>query len=83
LILRREWQSYSGIWSQRQLAGNLLSRLALYATGSTVGFSDRREIEKMLDTCAIVNRTDGSPPQAYPIRSLLEELVASELFLTK
>jgi mono/diheme cytochrome c family protein len=68
---------------QRQLARNLLSRLALYATGSMVGFSDRRAIEKILDTCAVVNRADGSPPQVYPVRSLVEELVASELFLTK
>ena len=36
----------------RQLARNLLQQLALYATGTPVRFSDRRETEAMLDACA-------------------------------
>ena len=36
----------------RQLARNLLHQFTLYATGTPVRFSDRREIEAMLDACA-------------------------------
>jgi hypothetical protein len=36
----------------RQLARNLLHQLTVYATGTPVRFSDRAEIEKMLDSCA-------------------------------
>jgi hypothetical protein len=68
---------------QRQIARNLLSRLAVYATGSAVGFSDRPAIEKILDACASVKGDAGPRREAYPIHSLIEELVVSDLFLTK
>ena len=56
----------------RQLARNLLQQLTVYATGTPVRFSDRAEIEKMLDACA----ADG-----YRTRDLVHALVRSRIFL--
>ena len=56
----------------RQLARNLLHQLTVYATGTPVRFSDRAEIEKMLDACA----ADG-----YRTRDLVHALVGSRVFL--
>ncbi len=55
----------------RQLARNLLYQFTVYATGTPVRFSDRAEIEKMLDSCA----ADG-----YRTRDLLHALVGSKVF---
>jgi hypothetical protein len=56
----------------RQLARNLLQQLTVYATGTPVRFSDRAEVEKMLDSCA----ADG-----YRTRDLVHALVRSRVFL--
>jgi hypothetical protein len=56
----------------RQLARNFVSQLLTYATGVRPRFSDRREIEAILDACA----ADG-----YRCRDLLEALVSSRLFV--
>ena len=56
----------------RQLARNLLHQFTLYATGTPVRFSDRAEIEAMLDACA----ADG-----YRVRDLVHALVQSSIFL--
>ena len=56
----------------RQLARNVLQQLTVYATGTPVRYSDRREIEKLLDACA----ADG-----YRVRDLLLALVQSRIFL--
>lgn len=56
----------------RQLARNLLQQFTLYSTGTPVRFSDRREIETMLDASA----KDG-----YRVRELLLALVQSRIFL--
>jgi hypothetical protein len=58
----------------RQLARNLLHQFTLYATGTPVQFSDRRDIEAMLDACA----QDG-----YRVRDLVHVLVRSAVFLGK
>lgn len=58
--------------NSRQLAGNLLHQFTLYATGTPVQFSDRRDIEAMLDACA----QDG-----YRVRDLVHALVQSRIFL--
>ena len=58
--------------NQRQLARNLLHQFTLYATGTPVQFSDRRDIEAMLDACA----QDG-----YRVRDLVHALVQSPIFL--
>ena len=56
----------------RQLARNLLHQLTICATGTPVRFSDRPEIETMLDACA----ADG-----YRVRDLMLALVQSKIFL--
>jgi hypothetical protein len=56
----------------RQLARNLLHQFTIYATGTPVRFSDRPEIEPMLDACA----KDG-----YRVRDLMLALVQSKIFL--
>lgn len=56
----------------RQLARNLLHQFTVYATGTPVRFSDRVEIEAMLDACATDN---------YRTRDLLHALVQSRVFL--
>jgi hypothetical protein len=59
---------------EASIARNLLRQLAVYATGAPAGFSDREEIE------AILERTRAG---GYGARSLVRELVRSELFLMK
>ena len=56
----------------RQLAKNLLHQFTVYATGTPVRFSDRAEIETMLDAC----RDDG-----YRVRDLLFALIQSPVFV--
>jgi hypothetical protein len=56
----------------RQLARNLLRQLTVYATGTPVRFSDRAEIEKMLDSCA---------REGYRMRDLIHALIQSRVFL--
>jgi hypothetical protein len=56
----------------RQLARNLLNQLVVYSTGTPVRFSDRKEIELILDRCA---------PQEYQVRDLIHGLVQSRIFL--
>ncbi len=56
----------------RQLARNLLHQFTIYATGTPVRFSDRAEIDCMLDACA----ADG-----YRVGDLLLALVQSKIFL--
>ena len=57
-----------------QLARNLANQLAVYATGAPVRFSDREQIE------AILHRAHAS---RYGVRTLIRELVRSDLFLRK
>ncbi len=56
----------------RQLARNLLHRFTVYATGTPVRFSDRREIEAILDANA---------DHGYRTGDLLHGLVQSHIFL--
>ncbi len=56
----------------RQLARNLLHQLTLYATGTPVRFSDRRDIEAILD------ETEN---KGYRVRDLLHGLIGSRIFL--
>jgi hypothetical protein len=58
--------------NSRQLARNLLHQFTLYATGTPVQFSDRRDIEAMLDACM----KDG-----YRVRDLVHALLQSPIFL--
>jgi hypothetical protein len=56
------------------LARNLVRQLSVFATGAPVRFSDREEIERILDR---------AKPGHYGVRTLIEELVQSELFQAK
>ncbi len=57
-----------------QLARNLAQQLAIYATGAPIRFSDRPVIAKIVAE----NRAQG-----YGVRTLIHELVQSEIFLNK
>ena len=59
---------------EKQLARNLARQLTIYATGAPVRFADRPEIE------AILERASSSH---YGVRSLIHELIQSDLFLKK
>lgn len=58
--------------NDRQLARNLLHQFTVYSTGTPVRFSDRREIESILDGCAA---------DSYRVRDLMVALVQSRIFL--
>ena len=56
------------------VARNLAKQLVVFATGAPVRFSDRAELEQILQ------RASASQ---YGVRTLVEEIVRSELFQTK
>jgi hypothetical protein len=56
------------------IARNLTKQLAIYATGAPVRFSDREQIENILE------RTKAS---GHGVRSIVHELVQSEMFMEK
>ena len=56
----------------RQLARNLINHLVLHATGTPVRFSDRPEIESILNACE---------KGGYRVRDLIHALVQSPIFL--
>ncbi|MFM8890783.1 MAG: DUF1592 domain-containing protein, partial [Planctomycetia bacterium] len=58
--------------SSRQVARNLLHLFTAYATGGPVRFSDRRDVEAILDACAA---------EGYRVRDLLHGFVGSGIFL--
>ncbi|PYL00534.1 MAG: hypothetical protein DME19_04815 [Verrucomicrobia bacterium] len=60
--------------NERQLARNLAKQLTVYATGAPIRFADREPIEQILE------RTKSG---RYGVRSLIHELVQSELFRNK
>jgi hypothetical protein len=60
--------------NEEQIARNLVRQLSVYATGAPVRFADREQIE------AILMR---ARPSQYGVRTLIRELVQSQLFLTK
>ena len=59
---------------ERRIARNLVRQLAVYATGAPIRFADRERIETILD------RTSSGH---FGVRSLIHELVQSELFRNK
>jgi hypothetical protein len=60
--------------NERQIARSIASHLIVFATGAPVGFADRPALEGILDRTA---------SNAFGLRSLVEEIVASELFCSK
>lgn len=59
---------------EKQIARNLASQLVVYATGAPVRFGDRPQVEQLLARAASSH---------YGVRSLIHELVQSELFQSK
>ena len=59
---------------ERTIARNLAKQLVVYATGAPVRFGDRPEIERILDRAR---------PEGYGVRTLIREIVQSDLFLNK
>lgn len=57
-----------------QLARNLARQLLIYATGAPIRFSDRAEVERIVQK----NRREG-----YGVRSLIHSIVQSEMFVQK
>jgi hypothetical protein len=57
-----------------QLAANVASHFTTYATGQTIQFADRDRIEEM-----VANTQDTN----FGFRSLLDEVIHSDLFLSK
>lgn len=60
--------------NEEQLARNLAQQLLVYASGAPIRFSDRPAIGKILA---------NSRPECYGVRTLVHEIVQSELFLEK
>jgi mono/diheme cytochrome c family protein len=60
--------------SPEKLAANLIRQLLMYSTGSESHYSDRREVERIVASCA---------ESQYGIRSLIHAMVQSDLFLRK
>jgi hypothetical protein len=59
---------------EERVARNLVSQLATYATGASIGFSDRKQVQEILD------RSRGS---GYGVRDIVYGIVASDLFRYK
>jgi len=59
---------------EKQIARNLGRQLTVYATGAPIRFSDRPQIEQVLE------RASSSH---YGVRSLIQAIVSSDLFLEK
>jgi hypothetical protein len=76
---RTEIPRHSGVQAtpardEKQIARNLARQLTVYATGASVRFGDREPIEQILERAASSH---------YGVRSLIHELVQSELFRRK
>jgi hypothetical protein len=59
---------------EASIARNLAKQLVVFATGTPVRFSDREELERILQRARARN---------YGVRTLVEEIVRSDLFQTK
>ncbi len=59
---------------ERAIARNLVKQFILYATGATVSFSERQQIEEILDSCQ---------KSEYGIKSIIHAVVQSDLFKIK
>lgn len=59
---------------ERQIARNLARQLVVYGTGAAVRFGDRAEVEEILDRASASH---------YGVRSVIQSIVQSDLFLKK
>ncbi len=60
--------------NQRQIARNVVTQFIAYGTGAPVTFGDRMEVERILNAA----ERDG-----YGMRTILHEIIQSELFTHK
>jgi hypothetical protein len=60
--------------SEEQVARNLVRQLVVYATGAPVRFSDRAQVEAILQ---------ATKSHEYGVRSIVHAVVQSDLFLCK
>lgn len=58
----------------RQLATNVAEKLLTYGTGAPVGFADREAVERIVD---------GTAKDDFGLKSIVREVAASQIFLTK
>ena len=70
----RELKQTLLVHQEQTVARNLVSQLAMYATGSPIGFRDRQQVEEILEQ----TRSTG-----YGVRSVVQCIVRSELFRFK
>ena len=61
-------------WINRQIARNAASQLITYSTGAPVSFGDRQALETILD---------GAEKDRYGLRTLIHQIVQSDLFTHK
>src|SRR5262249_24981684 len=59
---------------QRPSARNVARQLIVYGTGAPVRFADRARVEQILD---------AARPSGYGVRTIVHEIVQSDLFLNK
>jgi len=59
---------------EKQIARNLARQLSVYATGASIHFADRETIENILQRSAA---------SQYGVRTIVEEVIQSDLFLNK
>jgi len=59
---------------EKQIARNLARQLSVYATGASMHFADRETIENILQRSAA---------SQYGVRTIVEEVIQSDLFLNK
>jgi hypothetical protein len=59
---------------ERTVARNLVGQLVTYGTGAPIGFSDRKQVEQILDQ----TRSSG-----YGLREIVHGIVESDLFRNK
>lgn len=62
---------------ERQIARNLVRQLLVFGTGTPVRFGDRARVEEILD------RAPRTPGGRYGVRSLIVQIVNSDLFKNK
>jgi hypothetical protein len=60
--------------NERQLALNMAKQLTIFATGAPVRFSDRAQIEQIVD---------ATKPTQYGLRDIVHQIVQSDLFRNK
>ena len=60
--------------NERQIARNMVDQFLVYATGASVGFAGRAEVERILD---------ASERDHYGLRTMIHEIVQSDLFTHK